>query len=92
MCAHMSVNVLGEGVYICTLQTSRKVNVSRKRSAGIPRPARGRLSSLCGYTAGDPRTRKQARGRWQSIMGVVGLPEGAIVEVELSIDKKPMNM
>ena len=38
------------------------------------------------------RTRKQARGQWQSIFGRGRLAEGAIVELELGIDREPTNM
>ena len=74
----------------CIVETSRKVNVPESD----PHPACGRLSSLvwvlCGRSAYvEASTRATAINLY---MGVVELREGAIVELELSINKKSTNM
>ena len=79
-----------------TVQTSRKVNVSCGRSACVPHPARGQVASwlwvLCGRLAPTCARGSKHAGNGNQFLGVVKLPEGAIVELELGINKKPTKM
>ena len=64
------------------------VNVTHEWSTGVLYPARGRLSFWLQVHHGWP----VHAGDGNQFMGMVELPENVIVQLELSIDKKPMNM
>ena len=80
--------------YVHTVQTSEKVNISYKLSAGVLHPARSQVASwpwiLCRQSAVTTPacTRGSTHaGDGNQFIGVVELPKGAIVELEFSIDK-----
>ena len=105
------MNTMVDVVYGIMVQASRKVNISRGQSAGIPqsnvylaagyyagdpllcvRASAGCLWVLCGRLAPACARGSKYAGDGNQFLSVVELPEGAIVEWELGIAKKPMNM